>query len=159
MSVGGGYIDLIYFLDDDSNGWFVIDENFGFIINIMIFDREGDVKEFNIIVRVIDKVVNLFSGIIFVIIRVEDINDYRLKFNFLEYRVFVFENVYFVFFVVKVNVLDEDIGYNVWMEFMIVFGNNFYVFYIKFVIGDILVLGELDYEIILSYILKINVLD
>lgn len=159
MSVGGGYIDLIYFLDDDSNGWFVIDENFGFIINIMIFDREGDVKEFNIIVRVIDKVVNLFSGIIFVIIRVEDINDYRLKFNFLEYRVFVFENVYFVFFVVKVNVLDEDIGYNVWMEFMIVFGNNFYVFYIKFVIGEILVLGELDYEIILSYILKINVLD
>lgn len=125
----------------------------------MIFDREGDVKEFNIIVRVIDKVVNLFSGIIFVIIRVEDINDYRLKFNFLEYRVFVFENVYFVFFVIKVNVLDEDIGYNVWMEFMIVFGNNFYVFYIKFVIGEILVLGELDYEIILSYILKINVLD
>lgn len=159
MSVGGGYIDLIYFLDDDSNGWFVIDENFGFIINIMIFDREGDVKEFNIIVRVIDKVVNLFSGIIFVIIRVEDINDYRLKFNFLEYRVFVFENVYFVFFVIKVNVLDEDIGYNVWMEFMIVFGNDFYVFYIKFVIGEILVLGELDYEIILSYILKINVLD
>lgn len=159
MSVGGGYIDLIYFLDDDSDGWFVIDENFGFIINIMIFDREGDVKEFNIIVRVIDKVVNLFSGIIFVIIRVEDINDYRLKFNFLEYRVFVFENVYFVFFVIKVNVLDEDIGYNVWMEFMIVFGNNFYVFYIKFVIGEILVLGELDYEIILSYILKINVLD
>lgn len=125
----------------------------------MIFDREGDVKEFNIIVRVIDKVVNLFSGIIFVIIRVEDINDYRLKFNFLEYRVFVFENVYFVFFVIKVNVLDEDIGYNVWMEFMIVFGNDFYVFYIKFVIGEILVLGELDYEIILSYILKINVLD
>lgn len=159
MSVGGGYIDLIYFLDDDSDGWFVIDENFGFIINIMIFDREGDVKEFNIIVRVIDKVVNLFSGIIFVIIRVEDINDYRLKFNFLEYRVFVFENVYFVFFVIKVNVLDEDIGYNVWMEFMIVFGNDFYVFYIKFVIGEILVLGELDYEIILSYILKINVLD
>lgn len=159
MSVGGGYIDLIYFLDDDSDGWFVIDENFGFIINIMIFDREGDVKEFNIIVRVIDKVVNLFSGIIFVIIRVEDINDYRLKFNFLEYRVFVFENVYFVFFVIKVNVLDEDIGYNVWMEFMIVFGNDFYVFYIKFVIGEILVLGELDYEIILSYILKIYVLD
>lgn len=125
----------------------------------MIFDREGDVKEFNIIVRVIDKVVNLFSGIIFVIIRVEDINDYRLKFNFLEYRVFVFENVYFVFFVIKVNVLDEDIGYNVWMEFMIVFGNDFYVFYIKFVIGEILVLGELDYEIILSYILKIYVLD
>lgn len=158
-SAGGGHTDLTYSLDDDSNGRFVIDENSGLITNTMTFDREGDAKEFNITVRATDKAVNPLSGTTLVTIRVEDTNDHRPKFNPLEYRASVPENAYPAFFVAKVNASDEDIGYNARMEFTIVSGNDPYAFYIKPATGEILVSGELDYEIIPSYTLKINVSD
>lgn len=49
--------------------------------------------------------------------------------------VLVLENVFLGFYVIVVNVIDDDIGFNVVLEFIIVFGNVLYVFYIKLLIG------------------------
>lgn len=154
-----GNTDLVYSLDDDSNGLFEIDKDSGLVRNTMTFDREGNTNEYNITVRATDKGVNPLYGATDVTIRVEDVNDHKPVFNPMEYRASVPEDAYPAFFVTKVNASDGDIGFNARLEFTIVSGNEPYAFYIKPATGEILVSGELDYETRPSYTLKVNVSD
>lgn len=90
---------------------------------------------------------NLFLfGIVIVIIKVFDGNDKSLEFNFLIYKVNVLENVLFGYFVIKVVVIDKDVGFNVELEYIIKVGNDFYEFYIDLRNGCIFVFGFFDFD-------------
>lgn len=63
----------------------------------------------------------------------------------------IFENVVVGISILKVGVIDVDIGYNGLVQFLIIGGNLFDQFEINLMLGDFIVIFNFDREYILKY--------
>lgn len=86
-----------------------------------------------------------------------DINDLRLLFLFILYSVFLFENIVIRISIVRVSVMDVDIGIN--GEFYYSFKDWIDMFVIYLISGVIVLIGRFDYLEIKFYEMEIFVVD
>lgn len=63
----------------------------------------------------------------------------------------IFENVVVGISILKVGVIDVDIGYNGLVQFLIIGGNLFDQFEMNLMLGDFIVIFKFDRERILKY--------
>lgn len=123
--------------------------------NIVIFNRE--VKDYYIlIVKVVEKNTNVEVRIV-VRVQVLDINDLRSLFLFILYSVFLFENIVIRISIVRVSVIDVDIGIN--GEFYYSFKDRIDMFVIYLISGVVVLTGRFDYVEIMFYEMEIFVVD
>lgn len=92
---------------------------------------------FELIILVVDGGIFRWEGNVILLVVVEDVNDWDLEFESKSYLVIVYFGVLFGIFIVMVFVGDNDIGFNVEFEYIVI--GLFLVFKIVLKIGIIIV--------------------